>query len=66
MVEAIPHALGLNPILISPKTLDIGPKINAILREITTENPAKNMKVMKIIIPKKGPNKPDLDMPPIP
>ena len=33
-MDAIPHALGLNPILISPKILEIGPKIKAKLRKI--------------------------------
>ena len=66
MVDAIPHALGLNPILISPKILEIGPKIKAKLRKIIIEKPAHSMNKVRNKIAIKGPNKPDLAIPPIP
>ena len=44
-MDAIPHALGLNPILISPKILEIGPKIKAKLRKIIIETPKKKVNI---------------------
>ena len=66
MVDAMPHALGLNPILISPNILEIGPRINAKLREIMIVKPAHIINIVRIKSAKKGPIKPDLAIPPTP